>query len=124
MIQTYISNNGIGAEVVKVFVNNGADSELANNLAELVYPMRFASPRGKFKDRISQAYMGMDYQYLAFARLLVGKTDDALALFHKAIDHCNHHPSGYMASEIEKVQEIVTLSIPHLPYIASDDTLF
>ena len=57
MMQTDISNNGIDAEVVKVFMNNGA-------------------------------------------------------------------PSGYMASEIEKVQEIVTLPIPHLPYIASDDTRF
>ena len=123
MAQLNLQIHGID-EIVQTFINHGADLGLAQDLAELYKPMKWALKTGRFKQRIPAAYAGLDFQYLGFANLLMGKTHKANEFFQTALESGNYASSGHILHTLEEVQQIVSLSLPYLPHMASDDTLF
>ncbi len=99
---------------IGTFMKHGADENLAGTMSALFGPIGYSSVTRNLNERVQQADSALNFQYLSFAMLLMGKTEQAKQYMQKAVElepaRLSHRRQKIL-DNLDRVQEIVTESI-------------
>ena len=108
---------------IEIFTNSGADPILAGIMSDLFGPIRYSPSTKNLVVRIDEARLYINFQYLAFDMLLTKQTDEARRYMERAVKLSPKKTSferQKILNNLDKVQLIVTASIPYFDKLRSE----